>query len=728
MRSKIVKQIFKKEMLDIIRDKKTLFMMIVLPLILYPVLMIGMTSFMYMSMNQMQQEDINIAFSSTPDSALVSILEKDNKDEGKVNIVKSENKEKDLEGNKIDAYVEIEDKNNTQNYKIYTNSSKDNSMKASSRIEKSLEEYKRNIVESKVSDQGLNVHDVLEPLSYEEVEVAKTEEIAGQLLGQILPMILIIGVLLGAIYPAIDVMAGEKERGTLETLFTLPITNLELVMGKYLAVSICAIVTAILNIVSILFTIIYLITSAGMGDAIGINISSLNSLRLPGIITMICIGLFSMVVSAISMCVCSLAKSFKDAQNYITPVMLIIMITSYVSMVPNINLDSFTAAIPVVNISLLIKSVLTFNSDINLIAVVFISNFAFVILSVLLLSKMFNSEEILFGSGKSFSFLEKRSNIKKGTMPSVSDGGILYAIGLVLLIYVGTTLQIKFKMVGLGLTQVMIIAMPITMPSVSDGGILYAIGLVLLIYVGTTLQIKFKMVGLGLTQVMIIAMPIIFAIYIKTDFKKTFSLKLPSIKHVLVGIVLWAGVYILMQITIQIILHLFPQNMEVVEALNDSIINKDNFIMNLFVVALMPAICEEMFFRGFIYTSFKGKNSCKAAIICSGILFGFMHMDFIRIIPTSILGIAFAYCVYKSWSIFVPMILHFINNALSVVAGNYPDNEFMNKVFKFMEINFNDFNVGRFIILLCVSVVLICVGVWALRSSKNSNKEVKINS
>ena len=681
MRSKIVKQIFKKEMLDIIRDKKTLFMMIVLPLILYPVLMIGMTSFMSMSMNQMQQEDINIAFSSIPDSALVSILEKDNKDEGKVNIIKSENKEKDLEDNKIDAYVEIEDKNNTQNYKIYTNSSKDNSMKASSRIEKSLEEYKRNIVESKVSDQGLNVHDVLEPLSYEEVEVAKTEEIAGQLLGQILPMILIVGVLLGAIYPAIDVMAGEKERGTLETLFTLPITNLELVMGKYLAVSVCAILTAILNIVSILFTMIYLITSAGMSDAIGINISSLNSLILPGIITMICIGLFSMVVSAISMCVCSLAKSFKDAQNYITPVMLIIMIPSYVYMVPNINLDSFTAAIPVVNISLLIKSVLTFNSDINLIAVVFISNFAFVILSVLLLSKMFNSEEILFGSGKSFSFLEKRSNIKKGTMPSVSDGGILYAIGLVLLIYVGTTLQMKFKMVGL-----------------------------------------------GLTQVMIIAMPILFAIYIKTDFKKTFSLKLPSIKNVLGGIVLWAGVYILMQIIIQIILHLFPQNMEVVEALNDSIINKDNFIMNLFVVALMPAICEEMFFRGFIYTSFKGKNSCKAAIICSGILFGFMHMDFIRIIPTSILGIAFAYCVYKSGSIFVPMILHFINNALSVVVGNYPDNEFMNKVFKFMEINFNDFNVGRFIILLCVSVVLICVGVWALRSSKNSNKEVKINS
>lgn len=675
MRSKIVKQIFKKEMLDIIRDKKTIFMMIILPMILYPVLMVGMSSFMAMSMSKMQEEDINIAFSSKPNSALVSILEEENKDEGKVNIVKSTDKEKDLEEEKIDAYVEIENKDNVQNYKIYSNSSKENSMKATSKVKESLDEYKRDIVENKIEEQGLDVGNILEPLSYEDVEVAKDEEIAGHMLGMFLPIILIVGVLLGAIYPAIDVMAGEKERGTLETLFTLPITNLELVMGKYLAVSFCAILTAVLNIASILLTMIYLVASAGLGEQIGISMSNMNQLILPGIITIICVGLFSMVVSAISMCVCSLAKSFKDAQNYITPVMLLVMIPSYVSMVPNIKLDSFTAAIPVVNIALLIKSVLTFNSDINLIAVVFISNFAFVILSVLLLSKMFNSEEILFGGSKSFSFLEKRRNIKKGTMPSVSDGAILYAVGLVLLIYVGTILQIKFEMVGI-----------------------------------------------GLTQVMIIAMPLLFAFYIKTDFKKTFSLKMPSIKHILGGIVLWAGVYILMNLIIQVILYLFPQYMETLEALNETIIIKDNLLLNLFVVALMPAICEEMFFRGFIYTSFKGKNSYKAAIICSGILFGFMHMDFIRIIPTSILGISFAYCVYKSGSIFIPMILHFINNALAVVISHYQYKEGINNI----ETSFTGFNMEH-VVLLCVSAILIAIGVWLLRKSKNPKEEVKNN-
>ena len=168
-----------------------------------------------------------------------------------------------------------------------------------------------------------------------------------------------------------------------------------------------------------------------------------------------------MVVSAISMCVCSLAKNFKDAQNYITPVMFLVLIPSYASMMQNLTLNRSTSVIPVVNISLLIKSVLSNNFNLSLIALVFISNFAFVILSVILLSKLFNSEEILFGNNRNFSFLEKRSNIKKGTMPSVSDGIILYAIGLILLIYIGSYIQLKLKMTGIVLTQVMIISLPL---------------------------------------------------------------------------------------------------------------------------------------------------------------------------------------------------------------------------------------------------------------------------
>lgn len=679
MRTKIVKQIFKKEMIDILRDKKTIFMMIILPLLLYPILMVGASSIMSMSINKMEQTTVNIAFNNNPSDNLINILNKTNEDdEAKVNIIKVDDYKEALDNETLDAYVEINENNDIQSYKIYTNSSKNNSYTAEKRIKEALDEYKEEIVEMNLAQEGLDAQKTLEPITCETLDIAKNEEIAGNILGQILPFILIIGVLLGSIYPAIDVMAGEKERGTLETLFTLPISNLELVMGKYMAVSFCAVVTAFLNIISILISIGFMTLTAGIANEMGMPKFDFTQMIFPGIITMICIGLFAMVVSAISMCVCSLAKSFKDAQNYITPVMLIIMIPSYVSMIPNIELDGFTSTIPVVNISLLIKSVLSFKFDLNLIAIVFVSNFAFMILSVLLLSKMFNSEEILFGNNRSFSFLEKRSNIKKGTMPTISDGAILYAVGLVLLIYVGSLVQLKFKMAGL-----------------------------------------------AITQVMIICLPFLFAYYIKTDFKKTFSLQKVNLKQILGGILIWMGGFVLINLITQITLYLFPQNMEVAEALTDAIIIKDNLVLNLAIVALMPAICEEIFFRGFIFTSFKGKSSSKIAIITSGILFGFMHMDFLRIIPTSILGIIFAYTVYKSESIFIAMILHFINNSIAVLVSHYPNSELV-KMSSFIELDFKNLNIGKFIILICISTVFIIIG---MRLFKNkSAKEVSVRN
>lgn len=676
MRSKIVKYIFKKEMLDILRDKKTLFMMIILPVILYPVMMILLTQVMVMSTNSMNEKELPIAIKGNADSQLISMInDNDKKDEkgdkeesGKLKIVKVKDYKKAINDESIVAYIEV--KENNKKYNVYTNSSVSDSNTAIQRIEKVFEDYKQEKINENLKEKGLDVKQTLEPIVYKNIDIAKNEELAGHMLGQILPFILIIGILLGAIYPAIDVMAGEKERGTLETLLTLPISNLELVMGKYMAVSFSAIVTAIFNLLSIALTLIYLVTTSGLeASELGIGSLDLNKLIFPIIITIICVCIFAMVVSAISMCVCSLAKSFKDAQNYMTPIMLLVMIPSYVSMVPNIELDKFTATIPVVNISLLIKSVLSFKSDLGLVALVLVSNIAFVILSVMLLSKMFDSEEILFGNKASFSFLEKRSNIKKGNMPSVSDGVILYAISLVLLIYVGSIVQMKL---GLG--------------------------------------------GLAITQIMIIGLPLIFAYYIKLDFKKIFSIKIPKIKHIIGAILLWGSAYILVNLSSQILLHIFPQNMEIIENLNHALY-QEKFLINLLVIALMPAICEEMLFRGFIFTSFKSKKGVKMAIIGSAILFGFMHIDFIRIVPTAILGISFAFAVYKSESIFVSMLMHFINNGLVVLAMHYPKNTLIKSV-ENLTIFDPNLNVLTFIGLLAISIILLIVSLYLFKKTK----------
>ena len=282
---------------------------------------------------------------------------------------------------------------------------------------------------------------------------------------------------------------------------------------------------------------------------------------------------------------------------------------------------------------------------------------------------MFNSEEILFGSGKNFSFLEKRIDIKKGTMPSVSDGVVLYAIGLVLLIYVGSYVQLKFGAVGI-----------------------------------------------ALTQLMIIGLPLLFAYYIKSDFKKVFSLKLPKFKHLIGATSLWIGTYLIVFVITNIILYYFPQNQEIVEGLNDALFTKDNLLLNICLVALMPAICEEVFFRGFILTSFKhNKKSYRGAIVASGILFGMMHMDFIRIVPTSILGMAFAYAVCKTNSIGVSMFMHLLNNGFAVVV-TYLSSKMLENV-ETTTATYLSFN--QLFVFLILSIMFISVAVLLFKEKKS---------
>ena len=117
MRTKIVKQIFKKEILDILRDKKTIFMMIIFPILLYPILMVGLTQVMMMSMNSMEKENINIAFNKSPDKILLKVIDesnesrkKDNSEAGDFKIVKTTDYKKDLNDGKIAAYIDMTEK------------------------------------------------------------------------------------------------------------------------------------------------------------------------------------------------------------------------------------------------------------------------------------------------------------------------------------------------------------------------------------------------------------------------------------------------------------------------------------------------------------------------------------------------------------------------------------------------------------------------------------------
>ena len=678
MRGHIVKSIFIKELTDMLRDKKTFFMNVILPIILYPTIIIVFSMIMNMSYSSMAEKTLNVAFSQKPDAGFLQHIEHLDEAEGKLNIVEVEDYQLAIENREIAAYIEVLDEG--LNYNLYVNNSIEDNTEALGRLETLLALYKEDLVRDNLLAMGLEPDVILEPLQYEVINVAETEQMAGYILGMILPFILVTGILTGAVTPAIDMMAGEKERGTLETLMTLPISNLELVMGKYIAVSLSAIVSAVMSVLSILLSVVFLFMTMGAtleGATLTINTSQL---IMPAIITFVCICIFAMAMSAISMCICALAKTFKEAQNASTPILLVGMLLSYSSMLPNLELNSMTATIPIVNVVLLIKSVLSFRYNVSLLAIVLISNIVFVILAVWLLSKLFNSEEVLFGNGKGFSFLEKRSNIKAGTMPTMSDGIIIYGLSFLLMMYVGSYLQVKF---GMG--------------------------------------------GLAASQVMFLVLPIGLSFYIKTDFKKVYALKLPSISAVLGGICLWLGIYLLSSILVNLIMYFFPSNQAVAEGLEIALFNEHSLFINLLVVAMMPALCEEILFRGFIFTAFKGVDHSKRAILVSSILFGIMHIDFVRIVPTTLLGLGMAYAVYRSGSLLVGVIIHFINNGLSVLAMHDKLGP-IERLFEQVEVNFEAFRVSQLFLVVALMILLILLGKLLLNLGKNGKNKIEAPS
>ena len=164
---------------------------------------------------------------------------------------------------------------------------------------------------------------------------------------------------------------------------------------------------------------------------------------------------FALFISAVCLCICMFVKSFKEAQNYSTPLVLIVLIIGYIGFIPSISLDSIFAVLPVANIVLLIKNILSFQVNFGNICLVLFSNLAYSFLAVFLMSKMYNSESILFGEGGSVQIFEKRSNIKKGQMPGLGDAFLLLAISLLLYFYFGSYMLLRWGFMGVAMQQVM---------------------------------------------------------------------------------------------------------------------------------------------------------------------------------------------------------------------------------------------------------------------------------
>ena len=622
-----IKALLKRELTDIFRDKKTLCMMVLLPLLLYPLMIVGMT-LLFSAITQSQEETTyQVAFADLGqerEQTLTALLEKDaDTFSYQISVEPFDENDKTIEqalkDGDYDAVLSYEESQKDP-YRIYYLEAKDDSGIAAAALKELLEDYNKQLQKQKVQQLGLDADEILNPVRYEEVNYSSTEQTMGNMLGDIVPMLVIISIMMGAI----DVTAGEKERGTLETLLTLPVTNFELIMSKFLAVSVIACVSAILNIVSMgaAFGFMFSYMMEGMG-AVTINYATF----LPAILfTLLVMVFFALFVTAVSLCICIFAKSFKEANNYITPMMLVFMFGSMVTMVPNIELTEVTAAIPIVNISLMIVQLFSFSYNYALFGIVLLSNIVYSLLAVLILGKIYNSEAVLFSEGmSSLKLFTPRSEMRKGQIPGIGDVVVLICVELLLIFYVGTAAQLKMG------------------------------------FYGTVV-----------VQLLILLFPLLYLWYLKADFKKVLSLQPPKVLHIPAALFVWIGGFSLMCMLAVLLTKIFPESTQSMADTMAEYVRQPFWVLVL-VMAVMPAVGEELMFRGFIFGTLKRRWRVLPAMLVTAAIFGIYHMSLSKFFTTALLGFMLVYVVEKTGSIFCSMLMHFCNNLVAVVVMKYSE-------------------------------------------------------
>ena len=247
-----------------------------------------------------------------------------------------------------------------------------------------------------------------------------------------------------------------------QTILTLPVTNRQLILSKFITVAAIGVVSALLNILSMGAIAVYMYKLMDLQT----EVAALDLAKfVPAILVcMLAVFAFSLFISAITMCVTSFAKSYKEANNYITPLMLVVMFVGYVGFIPNLELTRTMAMVPVANICLLIKNIMVFKIDYGAITVVLLSNVAYAIIAILFLSRIYDSEAILFSDTKAgLQLFERRENLKKGGVPTVSDVWFAVALTLLLVLYAGSMLQVRFGLAGVFGTQMIILLVPLFM-------------------------------------------------------------------------------------------------------------------------------------------------------------------------------------------------------------------------------------------------------------------------
>lgn len=380
-----------KEFLDTLRDKRTLIMMVIIPILIFPLI--------FSLVTKLQNNVIKKEQSSALVTGIIN-LDQDNglqqflQGQSGLTIIPMEDRVQMEELIRQDSlqigmvieegFTENLDSLRSSRVNVYYSETK---MTIRQRFSGILSGYTSEVLRERIIAQGLE-EGFIEPVKTEYINVASDQEVIGKLAGGFLPYLFVIFCFMGAMYPAIDLFTGEKERKTLETLLTTPVSRFDILVGKMAVVISSGLLSAVLAIVGLFVAVR---TTGGMPDFFAGMVSGMLSLYFVLVLLVMLLPL-TIFFAGIMIPMTIYAKSYKEAQSILSPMTFFVIFPAIIGLMPGIELTTVTALIPIVNISLATKEVLAGTIQTPLLIITIVSLIAYATISVLFCVRWFGKE------------------------------------------------------------------------------------------------------------------------------------------------------------------------------------------------------------------------------------------------------------------------------------------------------------------------------------------------
>lgn len=626
MRPGIVFHIFRKDLVETLRDRRTVVMAFVVPALIYPVLFTLLGTVATDKRGELERTRARVAaWGPVPEAALKAVEQ-----QARAEVVDRrpdpppglEAEARRLVSGKtvhVVLVTPVGPAGPSIPIRVLSDSTDVDSDAMERRVSRALEDRGAELLRARMTALGQE-EAAARPLDVKEEDLADAARRGASFAAALLPYLLLVLVATSGFYAALDLTAGEKERGTLQTLLTAPVRSVEIVAGKYLAVLALTLAATVCNLGSIALAL--------ARGAAAMHGAARFSLGVSGAAAIFFTVLpAALLIVALLMAVGVLARSYREGQSYLMPILLLVMMAGFASFLPGAELTAGTALVPLLNVTLLVHDILVGKAGGQQILLVWAVSLAWAALGILLAARVFQTEQVLLSGEKPW---------RDVFSPGVRSGR--------------------------GLTP--------------GNAVLFAAVLLVVTFYGSVLVERRTGVAaliLGSQLGFFLLPSLLWCRLFRVPLRETLQLRLPTARGWAATALLAAGGWSVGAVVWEQLLR-FPGARAYSDWLGELLGKQGQLGLSaaVLLVALLPAVAEEVTFRGVVLAGLRRSGSRWIAVVGSALIFGLFHLNPYHVVAASVVGLLLGWVALESGSIVPGMLIHLVNNGVQVLLDRLP--------------------------------------------------------